>query len=213
MLKYKTKKKTRRKHKAEHYFTKRPSSRFRVYFFADTVKGIILRLKGGSGVFSAKHIDNGSKLLIESMIIPLEKASVLDLGCGYGVIGIMAKKLFPGSSVYMTDINERACELAKDNLELNRVKAIVKQGSMFEAFSKKSFDVILLNPPQTAGKDLCLKMIRESVNHLKKGGSLQMVVRHRKGGKSLFREMKNVFKDTKILAKQGGYRVYYGEKG
>jgi 16S rRNA (guanine1207-N2)-methyltransferase len=104
-----------------------------------------------SGVFSHRRIDVGTRLLIDSMILPTEGA-FLDLGCGYGPIGIVASRLRPGLRVWMTDINARAVALTEENAARNRagiVKAL--QGSLYEPVKELEFDVIVSNPPISAG--------------------------------------------------------------
>ena len=88
-----------------------------------------------------------------------------------------------------------------------KVDAKVVQSDAFENIDE-NFDVILLNPPQTAGKKLCFKMIEEAKEHLKKGGSLQLVARHQKGGKTLQKKMEEVFGNSEVLSRQSGFRVY-----
>jgi 16S rRNA G1207 methylase RsmC len=83
----------------------------------------------------------------------------------------------------------------------------VRNGNMYDAINEK-FDVILLNPPQTAGKDVCFEMIEKAKHYLVKNGSLQIVARHNKGGKTLMQKMKEVFNNVETLAKKSGYRVY-----
>ena len=163
----------------EHYFSKKPKSR--------PEKNIIsyegLRFHTSSSVFSKKAVDKGTALLIkESKIEPTSK--ILDIGCGYGAVGISISKLYPKTEVIMSDINERAIALAKKNLKLNNIKAKTIRSNLFENI-KDNFDIILSNPPQHAGKGTCIKIIEESFNHLNKNGSLQLVVRHQKGGKAL----------------------------
>jgi 16S rRNA (guanine1207-N2)-methyltransferase len=135
-----------------------------------------------------------------------ENDRVLDLGCGIGVIGKIAKELTQ-KEVVLVDVNERALMLAKMNLKgLNNI--VIKKSDVFGALQGEKFDVILLNPPQSAGRKLCLRMIAESLEHLNKGGSLQLVARHNIGGSYFENYMKEVFGNVSTLAKKGGFRVY-----
>ncbi|MBD3203065.1 methyltransferase [Candidatus Woesearchaeota archaeon] len=194
-----------------HYYSKDQDSK-------PDIKKILIRvdnqefyLYSGSGVFSKKRLDKGSKILIENCIIKSNWA-VHDLGCGNGVVGVSLKKIHPDISVVMSDINKRAVKLAKKNIMLHSLEEIkVIQSDVYENI-KESFDTILLNPPQTAGKEVCYKMIEKSYAHLNKGGLVQVVARHNKGGKSLSKKIKNVFGNMRTVAKKSGYRVYIGEK-
>lgn len=139
------------------------------------------------------------------------KWDVLDLGCGIGVVGIAIKKSFAKCNVVLTDINKRAVMVAKRNAKQNNVEVKIKQGDMYTKIKDK-FDTILFNPPQHAGKDICMQMIQDSVKFLKKNGLLQVVARHNKGGKSFEKKMKEVFGNVKDIAKKGGFRIYVSEK-
>ena len=159
-------------------------------------------------MFSKDRIDKGTLVLAENMIIK-NNSKVLDVGCGIGVLGIAAAKLFD-ADVVMTDINKRAVMLAGKNAVLNNVKADIYQGNLYEKIKDNDFDAVLSNPPQTAGKEVCFKLIEQSKNHLKKNGSLQIVARHKKGGKTLSKKMEEVFGNVKVIAKKAGYWVYRG---
>lgn len=188
-----------------HYYSKKQDSRFDLIKINDTIRGFEIELTSSSGVFSKNKIDLGSKILAENMVVK-KNDRVLDLGCGIGIIGIIASKLTE-NEVILTDINERACYLSKLNTKgIKNIK--VKNGDLYEAVKNQKFDVILLNPPQTAGKDVCFSMIEQAKNHLVKGGSLQLVARHQKGGKALMTKMEQVFGNVFVIAKQSGYRVY-----
>src|SRR3989338_4138703 len=112
----------------------------------------------------------------------------------------------------MSDINKRAVMLARKNIHLNNAEAEAYQGSLYENIKKNDFDVILANPPQTAGKEVCFQLIGQSKNYLKKNGSMQLVARHNKGGKTLSGKMQEVFGNVKVIAKKSGYWVYLSDK-
>ncbi len=195
----------------EHYYIEKPECEYREHRIKASIKGFDLTLRSASGVFSATEIDKGSRLLAESADLP-KKGRILDFGCGYGVVGIVAALASPNSEVVLSDVNERAVELASHNIVLN--KAFNAEAVHSDLFSKieGKFDAILLNPPQTAGKVVCVEMIKQSLEHLKKGGSLQIVVRRNKGGRYLFALMDELFSKTKAVAKKSGYWVYKGVK-
>jgi len=207
-----------------HYYEKKQKSPLNMQKISAFILGNHFELFTGSGVFSKSGIDKGSLLLANNAIIE-ENWKVLDFGCGYGAIGIAIAKSFPSAKVLMSDINKRAIMLAKKNIELNHVKNAqavqsdlfenLKKPEVFEALKTKGFlgingkfNTILLNPPQAAGKDLCLKMIEQSKDHLEKQGTFQMVARHNIGGRELEKHMIKVFGNVKEIAKKSGYRVY-----
>ncbi len=199
-----------RNNKAEHYFTKSPTSIIKERKITAILRGKELVLHTGSGVFSPDRIDLGTRLLIEKSLVK-KGETVLDFGCGYGAAGVAIAKAVPDVKVMMSDVNERAVMFAKKNVKVNKVKATAVQSDIFENVKGK-FDVILLNPPQTAVKKICFRMIEESKEHLNKNGSLQLVARHQKGGKSLQAKMEEVFGNVKVIARGSGYRIYYYEK-
>ena len=183
-----------------HYFSEKQNSKL-------NLKKIKINLKNFEFYFfSKKRLDSGTKILIENAIIK-KNWNVLDLGCGYGVIGISIKKIYPSSEVIMTDINTRAVKLAKKNVKLHNLDIKVKKSYLFEKIDNK-FNTILVNPPQTAGKDVCFKLIEKSMDFLETKGLLQLVARHNKGGKSLSKKMNQVFGNVKDIVKESGYRVY-----
>ena len=111
----------------------------------------------------------------------------------------------------MSDINERAIALTKKNLKLNNIKAKTIMSNLFENI-KGNFDIILSNPPQHAGKAICIEIIEQSFTHLNKNGSLQLVVRHQKGGKALSKKMHEIFGNVETIGRKSGYHIYYSEK-
>ena len=140
-----------------HYFTEKQESELRFFPLEATLRGKKLSLLTASGVFGRKKVDRGSELLIQKCIVE-DNWDVLDLGCGIGVVGIAIKKCFPKCNVILTDINKRAVKVAKINSRHNKVEVKIKQGDMYAKITGE-FDTILLNPPQHAGKDVCMKMI------------------------------------------------------
>lgn len=193
--------------KTSHYYTKYQKSPLRLKKITAILRGSNFKFYTGSGVFSIRQVDKGTELLINKAIIE-QNWKILDLGCGYGPVGIVIAKIFSRSGIIMTDINKRAVMLVKKNAKLNNVIVDVRAGDMYDPVRNDMFDTILLNPPQTAGKKLCFEMIEKAKDHLKKGGTLQLVARHQKGGKDLSKKMESVFGNVKDIAKKGGYRIY-----
>jgi len=192
---------------SEHYFVKRPKSKpglgvVRTYF-----RGRLFEFLTASGVFSRTRIALGTHLLVESMILP-EKGWVLDLGCGYGPVGIAAATFNSNLQVVMTDVNERAVWLARENAKRNGVENVeVRQGFLYEPVEDMRFEVVLSNPPITAGMKTVLPLIAQAPQHLAEGGTLQMVVRSKVSGKRLTKLMNETFGNVDVLARKSGYRV------
>lgn len=171
------------------------------------MRGRFFEFLTASGVFSKTRIDLGTRLLIESMILP-ENGCVLDLGCGYGAVGVVAAVLNPRLRVIMADVNERAVWLAKENAKRNSVvNAEFRRGFLYEPVKDRCFEAIFSNPPVSAGMKVVHPIIEQAPQRLVKNGSFQMVVRSKIGGKSLTEKMADVFGNVEVLARQSGYRV------
>lgn len=188
-----------------HYFTKKQESPVGYSKFEYLYDNRIYSFITTNGVFSKGKVDFGTNVLVNYMIVN-ENDKVLDLGCGIGIVGRICLEKTK-NKVFMVDMNERAVEVAKKNVKMFK-NVEIKQSDIFEKLSGEMFDVILLNPPQTAGKKVCLQMIKESKEHLVNNGSLQVVARHNKGGETFSNYMKEIFGNVDTLAKKGGYRVY-----
>lgn len=152
--------------------------------------------------------------MVESMVLP-EKGQLLDLGCGYGPIGISASTFNPSLRVVMTDINKRAVKLATINIERNRVSNVeVRHGWLYEPVDGMVFDSILSNPPLAAGfRKVVVPLIEEGYSHIKPGGSLQLVVRKSSGGRRISDLMSEIFGGVKVAARGGGYRILLARRG
>jgi 16S rRNA (guanine1207-N2)-methyltransferase len=145
------------------------------------------------GLFSKSRIDAGTNLLINTMKIS-ENDTVLDLGCGYGPIGIVAAKLARKGNVFMVDSNSRAIELAKKNISENKIEnAKVIESDGFSAIRGMSFDVVISNPPTHISQDKLKLLFYDALNALRKKGRMYLVV-HR----SLYREYKKMLNETNI---------------
>ncbi len=195
------------KGKFEHYYTKEPTSRIKVREVSLKLKnGHVYKFKTVSGVYAFRKIDKATKILIEHMVV--HGKSVLDLGCGYGVIGITIKKEHPDMEVYMSDINKRAVEFTKINAKDNNVEVDIRWGDLYEPWESMKFDMIVINPPIAAGKDVWMKMIEGAKDHLNEGGSLQVVAFHNKGGRRIKSFMEEIFGNVEDVWKEGGIRIY-----
>ncbi|MHA1693795.1 MAG: class I SAM-dependent methyltransferase [Candidatus Helarchaeota archaeon] len=200
---------------SEHYFTKHPSSKLKLYKITGTFLSKSFNFFTSTGVFSYKKVDKGTSLLLNSIILPKnKKIKILDLGCGYGIIGIVLASLLPESHITMIDINSRAIWLSKKNITINNLKNIeVKYGDFLQVINN-NFDLILTNPPISLGKSILFKLFRKSYEVLNNGGTLQLVIKTKQGAKSTYNELKQIFgeNNVKLLKIKSGYRVYQAHK-
>ncbi len=196
----------------EQYFTKRPASRRRPAEVRVVVRGLSLALQSDAGVFSRGRLDAGTELLIEALDVG-PGARILDLGCGFGAIGIVAARLSEGVSVVLTDVNERATTLAKANLRANRIEnAEVRTGDLYEPVRGMAFDHIVCNPPIRAGRAVVDRIVSEAPDHLLTGGSLWLVARTKLGAESIRGRMARAFGNADVVKRGGGYKVLRSRK-
>ncbi len=197
----------------EHYFTERPKTVSRPKIIRVRLRGREFIFKTDRGVFAKDYVDLGTKRLVEVVQLP-EKGEVLDLGCGYGVIGIALAATHPNLRVWMVDINERAIALTRGNLKRNRVSnaIVLKSDGVAALPAELRFDVVVTNPPIRAGKATILRLFREAFERLKVGGSLWFVARTRHGAKTLQRLTEEMFGNAECVDIHGGYRVIVAVK-
>ena len=189
-----------------HYYTNDNVYTNNEYKFNYTFKGIEFSFLASDGVFSKRRVDFGTNVLINSLE-DLSNKTVLDLGCGVGVMGILIAKGFKGTSVTLSDVNEKALEFANKNIDLNNVKnAKTVVSSLFDNIDE-TFDVIVSNPPIRAGKQIVHGVIKEGFNHLNKGGFVYVVIQKKQGAESLIKYMEEVFGNCEILNKEKGYYI------
>jgi len=191
----------------EHYYSEEPKVPLkyrRIRFVLSNSR--VYHFKTPSGVYSYGKIDKATIVLLENLVIHGRK--ILDLGCGYGVIGIILKGENPDLEIYMSDINKRAVEFSKINAKDNNVEVFIKQGNLFEPWRGMKFDQIVSNPPIVAGKKVWQALITGAREHLVDGGSLQIVAYHNKGGRRMKEFMRSVFGNVEDVVKKGGIRVY-----
>jgi len=191
-----------------HYFSSKPTAEDRRGLIRTILRGKRYEFITSRGVFSAKKVDNGTRILVENMVLP-EEGRLLDMGCGIGVIGIVAVRERPGLEVVMTDVNQRAVELTRLNAKRNKVTNVsVHEGFLFEPLGDMKFDSIVSNPPISAGmRKVVFPLVEGAKERLVEGGTLQLVIQSNKGGKMLAGAMDEAFGEHTVLTRKSGYRV------
>ena len=165
----------------------------------------VFSIYSDNGVFSKDRFDYGTRVLLNSVDIDKLSGNVLDLGCGLGVVGIILGTFNKGINIDMVDINERAIDLAKNNLVLNNVKANVFVSDIYSNIDNK-YDFIITNPPIRAGKNVIRGFLLGSYDYLKDNGILYFVMRKDHGVKSMIKELSVKF-NTSIVNKDKGFYV------
>ena len=163
------------------------------------------------GVFSKGSIDYGTYLLMKAVYRRDLGQKILDLGCGYGPVGIILKRFFPQCDCTMVDVNHRALELAQINCERNSTPNQVSFSDDITALHN-TFDSIILNPPIRAGKVVVYDLYQKSHDVLRENGSLYIVVQKKQGADSHKKKLEELFRNVDILDKDGGYVVIQADR-
>ncbi|WP_440060036.1 class I SAM-dependent methyltransferase [Thermogladius sp. 4427co] len=172
-------------------------------------RGHTLQFVSYSSLFSSRRVDEGTDLLLQNIKIP-SSGIVLDVGCGYGVIGISIAKAEPNIRVYMVDVNPLAVKTSRLNARLNGVedRVLVYQGDSYEPFKGLKFNAIYSNPPLSAGMDTVKKIVLGAVDYLDRGGWAQFVLA--KGGDMIYNEARSIYSRVERVSKKG-YTLLYVE--
>lgn len=192
----------------EHYFSNTPISDYNENIIEKTISNIKLHFYTGASVFSKAGIDFGSLLLIETVLSDFNGSNtILDMGCGYGPVGIFIAARYKDSHVLMADVNERAIELTLKNINSNNIKnaeALVSDG-----FSKisREYEMIVTNPPIRAGKKTVFSFYDGAYKYLKDGGVFYCVIQKKQGAESSQKKLKELFGNCEIISRKSGYRI------
>ena len=189
----------------DQYYTADPTSESKPVPCAFPYRGYGLNFMTDAGVFSKGELDVGSHLLLDAL--PSLAGDVLDIGCGWGAIGVAVAKANRNASVTMVDVNRRALGLCRENCERNRVTAqILESDGMAEVLGRK-FDAIITNPPIRAGKQVIYKMFADAAVSLREDGALYLVIRKQQGAESCMKYLKTLFHEVEKLDKSAGFWV------
>lgn len=174
--------------------------------------GVEYTLVSDDGVFSKNTLDYGTRVLLEQIAAQTLGSDVLDLGCGYGPVGVLLGVREPECHITMVDINERAVSLAKENVKRYRLSHRVLVSDGFAALIGERFDSIVTNPPIRAGKAVIYRWFEETPDHLKEHGSLYVVMRKSHGAQSAIHKITSVFGNCAVIGKEKGYFVLKATK-
>lgn len=199
---------------ADHYYSQKPDVESNPKFWDYTLRGRSFRFKSDNGVFSKKDIDFGSRLLIETFTLDEEiKGSILDVGCGYGPIGLSIAASFPERTIELVDINSRAVDLAKDNAKSNGITNVnIHESDQLDSVEINQFAAILTNPPIRAGKTVVHGILEKSHAKLKDSGELWVVIQKKQGAPSAMEKMEQVFGNVRTAVKKKGYYILVSKK-
>ena len=186
------------------YYAENPDAAHDIHELRVDLLGEKMTFLTDAGVFSKKMIDFGSQLLLKCLEVN-QGETVLDVGCGYGPLGLSLAKAY-GVQATMVDINNRALDLARQNAERNKVEAKIFQSNIYEQVEGK-FDHVISNPPIRAGKQVVHEIIEKSEDFLETGGDLTIVIQKKQGAPSAKSKMEDVFGNCEIVKKDKGYYI------
>lgn len=190
----------------EHYFTNNENLKSEFRKINYSYKDSSFTFTSDLGVFSKNKVDYGSKVLVETILnMNFTNKRTLDVGCGYGFIGIVLSKI-TNSYVDMVDINKRAVHLSLMNIENNKVNASAFISDAYENI-KETYDYIVTNPPIRAGKQKVLEVLLNAKEHLNKNGILYYVIRKDQGAISISEKLKGIY-NVELLKKDKGFYIY-----
>ena len=187
------------------YYEREPQSASREVGCVFSYRGNRLSFQTDAGVFSKGELDQGTRLLLDAL--PDLSGDVLDLGCGWGAIGIAVKKAFPQTNVTMVDVNLRALGLCERNAQANGVEVLCLESDGMAALSGRQFDAVITNPPIRAGKQKVYEMLSGAAAALRKDGSLYLVIRKQQGAESCMRFLQDYFESVEKLDRSAGFWV------
>ena len=191
------------------YFAENPDAEHDIHELNVQLLGQNVTFLTDAGVFSKKMIDYGSQALLKCLDFHKQE-SVLDVGCGYGTLGLTLVKAKEVEAT-LVDINQRALDLARQNAERNQVLATIFQSNLYQNVEGR-FHHIISNPPIRAGKQVVHEVITGSYTHLLDGGDLTIVIQKKQGAPSAKAKMEEVFGNCEILKKDKGYYILRSRK-
>jgi len=197
----------------DHYYSRKPDVASDPIYWSCQLKGYPFRFKTDRGVFSKNEVDYGSKLLIDTFIPPDVAGTILDVGCGYGPIGLALARSYPNRQIHMIDINERAIQLTKENAEQNHIQNVkIFESDAFENVIEHNYAAIVTNPPIRAGKKVVMEIIEKSYQHLCAGGEFWVVIQKKQGAPSAKKKMEEIYSEVEIAKRDKGYYILKAKK-
>lgn len=190
----------------EHYFTNNQNLKSELRDIDFSLHGINFKFKSDNGVFSKNKIDYASLFLVKTFLNTNKRDlnNILDIGCGYGFIGITLSKVL-NKHIDMFDINKRAVHLCKMNIDINKVDAKVDESNIYENVVNK-YDLIITNPPIRVGKEILMEFLKGGLERLNKDGELWFVISKDQGAKSVKKELEKI-STCELVDKSKGFWV------
>lgn len=192
----------------DYYYSKNPEVEHAEKNWMFELRGFNFKFTTDNGVFSKNTVDYGSRALLDAVdLSETPVGPILDMGCGYGPIGMTLAKLAPERQIDMVDVNERALGLAQKNCDLNQIQNV----AIFESAEYQNvpaqYAAILTNPPIRAGKAVVQNILKGAYEHLLPDGELDVVIQKKQGAPSAKQLMADTFGNVQIIHKDKGYYI------
>lgn len=198
---------------SDHYYSRKPQTESKPRHWNFTLLGHNFRFETDAGVFSKSEVDFGSRVLIDAFEAPEREGDFLDVGCGYGPIGLSIAKANEGRTVHLVDVNTRAIQLAEKNAAANGIQNVrIYESDGLSAVNTANFAAIITNPPIRAGKETIFRFYNESYEKLVSGGELWVVIQKKQGAPSTFSHLEEIFGQVEVVVKVKGYWILKATK-
>lgn len=193
---------------SEHYYSKNPHVESKPRKWKFTLRGYSFTFETDAGVFSKSEVDFGSRVLIDCFNTPEVQGDILDVGCGYGPIGLSIAKDYPERIVHMMDVNDRALSLAKKNAENNGVQNVqIYESDALSSVKTENVAAVLTNPPIRAGKETIFRFYDQAYDILVDQGELWIVIQKKQGAPSTMDHLAEKFSEVEVVDKVKGYWI------
>ena len=193
-----------------HYFENDNHLKSEIKLTKISIRNVEYTFYTDHGVFAKKGLDYGTHVLLDTVLQEPLQGDILDLGCGYGPIGISVKKEFPSVHVDMIDVNHRSLKLASMNAKANNVETSIFESNGYQNVTKK-YDYIISNPPIRVGKEILYQLLFCAYDALKEHGELWIVIHKDQGAKTTSKKLAEKY-DVEIKKKDKGFFVICARK-
>lgn len=200
-----------------YYYSENPDIKHQERTWNFELMGNHFQFVTDNGVFSKSTVDFGSRTLLRALMetgqLKTMEGNVLDVGCGYGPIGLAIAKKYPQLHVDMVDVNELALELARKNALNNQIENVtIFSSNVYDNVTANDYQMIISNPPIRAGKKIVHQILEEAKDHLAPNGYLTIVIQKKQGAPSAKQKMMTVFGNCDLIFRDKGYQILQSQR-
>ncbi len=197
----------------DHYYTDNENTKDEPCQVDFEIDGHTFLLQSNAGVFSSHKLDSGTRILLDTVLEHQPKPeSVLDLGAGIGIVGVVCS-YFWKCKVIGVEVSSRAADLARTNYERNKVDGEVLHQDGTNLDNLGTYECVLINPPIRAGKSVVYAMLEQGAKHLTESGSMWVVMRKQHGAQSAMKHLQQLGYEVERVARDLGFWILRVQKG